>query len=471
MNIIKTSNKKNFIYNSLYQLLTILMPLVVTPYISRVLGAEDIGLYSYSHAIAYYFVMFAMLGLSNYGNRTIAFVRDNKKGLSRKFCEIYIMQLIVSAIVIVCYILYAIFMSNTIMTWIMLIYVVSTAFDISWLFFGLEQFKITAIRSSIIKVLSTVLIFIFVKNQSDVFLYALIMVLGILLNQVVLWMYAFRFVKIESVSKRDVLKHLKPNLLLFVPVIAISLYKMMDKIMLGAMSDLTQVGFYENTEKIIQVPMALIISLGTVMMPRISNLAIKNCHRTNEKYMKKSLLFAVCIASFACFGIMGLAKDFVPWFYGNGFEPCIMLFQILMPSCIFLAVANVVRTQYLIPYKYDGIYVSSVIVGALLNLVINTILIPKMAAGGAAIGTLVAEAGVCLLQLMLVMNKIKISKTLLSSLWFVFSGLLMYAVLVILPDIGGEDFYNLLIKAVLGGAVYLLLLLPFARMRHKKVLR
>ena len=287
MNIIKTSNKKNFIYNSLYQLLTILMPLVVTPYISRVLGAEDIGLYSYSHAIAYYFVMFAMLGLSNYGNRTIAFVRDNKKGLSRKFCEIYIMQLIVSAIVIVCYILYAIFMSNTIMTWIMLIYVVSTAFDISWLFFGLEQFKITAIRSSIIKVLSTVLIFIFVKNQSDVFLYALIMVLGILLNQVVLWMYAFRFVKIESVSKRDVLKHLKPNLLLFVPVIAISLYKMMDKIMLGAMSDLTQVGFYENTEKIIQVPMALIISLGTVMMPRISNLAIKNCHRTNEKYMKK----------------------------------------------------------------------------------------------------------------------------------------------------------------------------------------
>ena len=134
---IPTNAKKNFVYHSVYQLFAIAIPLITTPYVARVLGAESIGLYSYSHAIAYYFVMFIMLGLNNYGNRTIAFVRDDKKKLSTTFFEIYKMQLSVAAIAILCYCGFATLWINTTMSWIMLIYVISAALDINWFFFGL----------------------------------------------------------------------------------------------------------------------------------------------------------------------------------------------------------------------------------------------------------------------------------------------------------------------------------------------
>ena len=423
-------SKKNFIYNTLYQILVMAIPLLTTPYISRVLGAENIGLYSYSYAIAYYFAMFILLGLNNYGNRTIAFVRDNKEKMSRTFCEIYKMQMCVSILVVVAYILYGLFFANNLMTWIMLIYVISAVFDIGWLFFGLEQFKMVVLWNSIIKILSMGSIFIFVKSQDGVYIYAFVMAISSLLSQMLLWFYAVKKVKITRVTIKNALKHLKPNFVLFVPVIAISLYKIMDKIMLGAMSDLNQVGFYENSEKIVQVPILLVVSLGTVMMPKIANLASKGEHLKNKKYIKKSLYFAVFVSSLMCFGIMGMAKDFVPWYFGEGFLPCIDLLQILMPSCIFLAVANVIRTQYLIPYKHDKFYIVSVIVGAMINLIVNCILIPKLGAKGAAIGTLIAETSVCLVQLILIRNMIEIKMALFKSLYYVFIGIIVYLILL-----------------------------------------
>ena len=458
-------SKKNFLYNSFYQLLLIVVPLITTPYLARALGAEGMGLYSYAHAIAGYFVLFIMLGLNNYGNRTIAFVRDDKKKLSRTFCEICRMQITISLVVIALYVLYAIFLSNNPITWVMLIYIVSAAFDINWLFFGLEQFKITVIRSSIIKIISVALIFILVKTQDDVFLYAVINTVGVLASQLILWFYIKKFIVFERVSLGDSLKHLKPDLILFIPVLAISLYKIMDKIMLGGLSDLEQVGFYENTERVIQVPLALITALGTIMMPKISNLAAKKDDWKIRQYMEKSLYFAILIASSMCFGIMAVANDFVPWFYGEGFESCVMLFQILMPSCIFLAIANVVRTQHLIPCKRDKVYIISVIIGAIVNLVVNAILIPTQGAQGAAAGTLLAECGVCLIQLIMIRKDLRIGMILLKSMWYVVAGLIMYGVLQSVPNVSDSNFYNLLVKTILGGVLYIILVLPVMRIQ------
>lgn len=458
-----SSSKKNFIYNSLYQILLLIVPLVTTPYITRVLGASEIGLYSYSHAIAYYFVICIMLGLNSYGNRTIAFVRDDKEKLSKTFSEIYTMQTIVSIFAIIIYVLYALFLSNNLMTWVMLIYVVSAAFDINWLFFGLEKFKLTALRSSTIKILSMLSIFLFVKTENDVLIYALISVLGSLLSQLILWFYLKKEVTFKRVSFRAALKHLKPNLVLFIPIIAISLYKMMDKIMLGAMSDLEQVGFYESTEKFIQVPLALVTSLGLVMMPKISNLVANNNHEEGKKYIEKSLYFAMFMSSVMCFGIMAVAKDFVPWYYGPGFEPCVALLQILMPSCIFLAIANVVRTQHLIPYKYDSVFIYSVVSGAIVNLVANSILIPFLGASGAAIGTLIAEASVCIMQLVLARKHLKIWIIIFKSFVYLVIGILMFALLLLIPNISESSFVNIVYRVLVGGVVYFILSLPFLR--------
>ena len=392
------SVKKNLAYNFAYQILAIVLPLITTPYISRVLGPTKVGEYSYSYAIAYYFVMITMLGLNNYGNRSIASVRDNKEELSKTFCSIYCMQLCTGIISLGAYIIYGVFVSNITMTWITSLYVLSAVFDVNWFFFGMEQFKLTVTRNTFIKLFTTICIFVFVKRQEDVYLYALIMVLGILISQLILWQFLRKYVRFHRVAIKEVTKHIKPNLILFIPIIAVSLYKVMDKIMLGFMTTKTEVGLYESSERIIQIPMALIQSMGTVMLPKMTNLIAKKDEETTKNYFASSIMLVMFLAASMCFGIMGVARYFVPVYYGDGYQKCIELFQILLPSCVFLAFANVIRTQFLIPRKKDGIFISSVIIGAIVNIIINVLLIPKMQSIGAAIGTLVAEIVVCVFQ-------------------------------------------------------------------------
>lgn len=452
------SVKKDLAYSFAYQILAIVLPLITTPYISRVLGPTKVGEYSYSYAIAYYFVMFTMLGLNNYGNRSVAVVRDDKYELSKVFCSIYWMQLSTGIISLVAYIIYGYFISNVTMTWIMSLYVISAIFDINWFFFGIEQFKLTVTRNSFIKIFTTISIFIFVKNKEDIYLYALIMVLGILISQWILWKFIRKYIHFQRVELKEVIKHIKPNLILFIPIIAVSLYKVMAKIMLGYMTTKTEVGLYESSERIIQIPMALIQSMGTVMLPKMTNLIANHDEKKTESIFSTSIMFVMFLSSSMSLGIMGVARYFVPIYYGNGYLKCIELFQILLPSCIFLAFANVIRTQFLIPRKKDNIFISSVIIGAIVNIIANLILIPRLESIGAAIGTLLAEMVVCIYQTIMVHRDIDILKYVRESLVFVIPAIMMYAILIIM-DFKTSMIINLLIHILLGGVCYIVLLL------------
>ena len=461
------SVKINLIYNTAYQLLAIAIPLITTPYLSRVLGAEKIGVYSYSYSIAYYFAMFILLGLNNYGNRSIAAIKDSKLELSKVFFSIYLMQLTSSVVVIIAYVLYAVSFSNNAMTWILLIYVISAGFDINWFFFGLEEFRLTVIRNTVIKIATTAAIFICVKSPNDIELYGIIMVMGLLLSQLIMWPFVPKYTVFVKPSLNEVIKHIKPNLILFIPVIAVSLYKMMDKIMLGLMSDMKQVGFYENTEKIVQVPMVLVNSLGTVMLPKTANLLARNEETIARKYLKQSIIIAMILASSICFGIMAVAPLFVPWFYGTGYEQCIVLFQILMPSCIFLAFANVIRTQYLIPRKKDTIYIKSVLLGAIVNFTINFILIRYLASSGAAVGTLFAEAAVCVYQAYSVRNEMPINSYIKMTTPFIFFGAIMYMIVLLVPSPFYHTIFNMIFKVLIGVAVFSVELLIYGTVFYR----
>lgn len=445
--------KKNFMYNACYQLLIIAIPLITTPYLSRVLGAENIGVYSYSYAIATYFTLFIMLGLNNYGNRTIAMVREDPNMLSQTFWSIYFMQLLSGAIVICAYIIYALFYSNNIITWILLIYLISAAMDINWLFFGLEQFKITVTRNTIIKLITSASIFLFVKDRSDVYKYTLISVFGTLISQFVLWMYVPKFIYKKNVYRINVLEHIKPNLILFIPVMAISLYKYMDKIMLGILSSMQEVGYYEYSERVVQVPMALINSLGTVMLPRMSNLSIKGKSEIIQKYIFYSIIGVMSVSSIVCFGIMGVSDLFIPLFLGKEYDSCILLFKILLSSCFFLAFANVIRTQFLIPQTKEKIYIISIFTGAIVNLVLNLLLISKLGAYGVAFATFVAEAAVCISQAFMIRKELDIKRMIKNSLPFMTSGLLMYIGLVSI-NLNMKPLFGLFIKIIIGGIIY-----------------
>lgn len=453
------SIKKNFIYNSIYQIMIMFIPLITTPYISRVLGASGIGTYSYAYSIANYYVLFIMLGLNNYGNRSIAKVRDEKIELEKTFWSIYSMQFVLGIFLNIIYLLYCfIFSANSHVSLAVSFYVISACFDVNWFFFGLEKFKLTVIRNTIIKILTTICIFLFVKESTDIIIYCLIMTIGLLASQLALWPYILRNINFYKPTIKEIIVHIKPNLFLFLTVIAVSLFKIMDKVMLGIMTTTTEVGYYESAERIIAIPTALITSLGTVMLPRMTNM-INNNNKQDKKLIYWSMLFAMFISTSMCFGIMGVSKEFVPLFYGNGFEKCIDLFIILLPTCIFMAFANVIRTQYLLPHQMDKDYVISAFLGAGVNLTVNWIFIPLYGCMGAAIGTFFAEAIVCLYQAYAVRKYLPIKKYFYKSLYFIFAGLFMFLIIFNI-DVGNMTiFVELFVKILIGIVLYFIVLI------------
>ena len=453
-----TSIRKNFLYNSLYQILIMFIPLFTTPYLSRVLGPSGIGTYSYAYSIANYFVLFIMLGLNNYGNREIASVRDNQLELRKTFWSIYAMQFSIGIIVNIVYFIYCIRISgNLIISLSMSLFVLSACFDINWCFFGLEKFKMTVIRNAFIKIFTMISIFLFVKTSDDTIIYCLVMVIGMLISQIILWPYVFKKIKFYKPKPSEIIRHIKPNLFLFLTVIAVSLFKIMDKIMLGFLTSTEQVGFYESSEKIINIPIALVTALGTVMLPRMTNM-ISNNVENNNRFIFYSILFSMFFSTSMCFGIMAISQEFVPIFYGNGYEICVSLFIILLPSCIFLAFANVVRTQYILPHQLDSIYVVSAFLGAGINLFINFLLIPKYEAIGASIGTLLAEMTVCFYQCYKVRKFIPIKTYASKSIPFILSGLLMFIIVFNVNLDLSNMYFILLMKIFLGVIIYFIIL-------------
>ena len=450
------SIKKNFIYNVIYQILLMILPLITTPYISRVIGVKGIGLYSYSYSIASYFTIFIMLGLNNYGNRTIAMAKESREELSRTFSGIYIMQLTCGLVLSAIYLLYSLFMaSDHLLALIQFMYVLSAVLDINWFFFGLEQFKLTITRNIVIKLTTTGCIFLFINSDQDIYRYCLIMSAGILASQISIWPFVRRHAVLIKVAPSEVIQHFKPNIVLFIPVVAISLYKILDKIMLGILSNMNEVGYYECSEKLISIPVALINALGIVMLPRMSSLVSKGKKEETLNYIRISLIFASFISSALAFGICSVIREFVPLFYGNGYDRCIQLINILMIATIFLSWANVIRTQYLIPNKLDSIYIESVFLGAVVNIIINLFMIPYFRSTGAAIGTVCAESIVCIFQFCAVSKEIPIMKYCKESVAFLFIGAAMLVCLRLVPMPITDPLLLIVVKAIIGGVFYL----------------
>ena len=441
-----------------YQILLIILPLITTPYISRVLGSEGLGTYTYTYTIANYFVLAAMLGVKNYGNRSVAAVRDDRKLLSRTFWEIYGLQLLCSLTATAAYVVYvSAFVREYQLIALQGIYVLSGLMDISWLFFGAEQFRVTVMRNIAIRLINLACIFLFVKSRGDLWLYTLIMTLGMVFSQGYLWMYVKRLVDWRRPKLRDLGKHMIPELILFVPIIAVSLYTMMDKVMLGAMSTMRQVGIYEGAYRILSIPTGVITALGTVMLPRMSNLAAKGKVKESERYIYNSMQFAMFLASGMMFGIAGIAEDFVPLFLGEEYHSCVLLIRVMAPTVPFIAWANVIRTQYLIPNHKDKSYIISVMLGAAVNLVVNALLIPRMQALGAVIGTVCAEGSVCISQTVMVRSKLKIARYLKDTgMYFVF-GIVMFLVIQAVHGLKCETVLSLAVEIIAGGGVYVVL--------------
>lgn len=396
-----SSIKRNYVYNTLYQILTMITPLITVPYVSRVLGVDNVGIQSFTKSIVTYFTLFAALGTIAYGQREISMNRDDEYAMSKLFWEIELLSIFTTLVTIIAWGLFC-FLSReyTIIYFILTLEIVSIALDISWLFMGLEQFKFIVVRNSIVKVLGIFLIFIFVKNSTDLYIYVTINSLTVLLGNAITWTYLPKIVRKVKLKDLQPFKHLKNTIAYFIPTISVSVYTVLDKTMIGAITGSEmQNGNYEQAQKVIDIIKNLIVSLNIVMSSRMSYLFSQNKISEIKNKIDQSFGFLFFVAIPSMFGIIGISENFVPWFFGEGYEGVISLLCILSPLPWIICISNTLGNQYLTPSGQRVRSTKGIIIGAIVNVCANIILIPRLAAKGAAIGTIMAELTISIIYI------------------------------------------------------------------------
>ncbi len=455
----KNSVKINYVYNMLYQVLILIMPLITTPYISRVLGADGVGILGYTISIVTYFILFGSLGISIYGQREIAYYQNDKKERSKIFFELIALKLISMTIsMILFYLFFARSGNYSAYYKILLLEMVANVFDIVWFYQGMERFKKTTLRNGFIKALSVVAIFMFVKKETDITNYLYIYCLTTLFSNLSLWIRVNKY--IELPESLNIKRHLKNTIYLFIPQVAIQIYTVLDKTMIGTiLGDMSEVGYYEQVQKIIKVSLVIVTSMGTAMLPRIAN-----CYATKEKekikeYINKAFSFSLIFSIPMTFGMIAIASKFVPSFFGPDFYPGIPLMQIMSVITIFISLSNVIGIQYLLPTKKEKYYTISVITGAVVNFILNYFLIKCYKSLGATIATIIAEFIVTAIQFYLVRKEFKVIDVIKMSKNYLIAGFIMF---VVVSYLNTTDIFirsvTIVLETGIGAIIYVLLL-------------
>lgn len=435
----KASIKKNYLYNLAYQIVVLLTPLITTPYISRVLEPDGIGVYSYTYSIVSYFTLFAVLGSNTFGQRQIAYCQDEPEKYSKVFWEVMIFRCTTGLLSFAGYFIYlSQVRDNHVIAIMQGIYIVYVVFDLSWFFQGLEEFKKLVIRNLLVKLVYLLFIFTCIKNTDDLELYVFGLAAMNLLASLSMWSYLPKYLKRVNIKELQPFRDIKEILQLFIPAVAVQVYTVLDKTMIGLYTETGfENGYYEQAEKLVKMSLAIVTSLGTVMVPRMSYTFEKGDMAGLKKYLCKSYRFVWFMATPIFVGLIAISDLIVPWFFGAGYEKCIVLMQIFSALLIAIGFSNVTGTQYLIPTKQQGAYTKSILAGAAINLLLNLILIPRFYSVGAAIASVTAEVIIAIYQIYLVVcvDRIISWKDPFVGIWrYLLSALIMFVGIEILEE-------------------------------------
>ena len=454
----RKSVAKNYIYNLIFQLLTVVTPLITTPYVSRVLGAKNLGIFGYTFSIVTYFVMFASLGITLYGQREIAYVQDDQEKQSKVFWELMIIKTVTAALTLMVYWFvfcrhgqyaeyYAILTLEILSAWL----------DVSWYFQGIEDFSKPVIRNVIIKVLGLILIFVFVRTKNDLWKYFLVYVLADLLGNATLWFYVPRYLKMVPLHQLHCLKRVIPVVSLFFPQVATQIYTVLDRTMVGNIThDMNQVSYYDQAQKIVKAVLLIVISAGTVMSSRIANCYANDDKEGMKHYLNESVHMVWLTAIPFIFGIIAVSDIFVPWYYGPGYGPVKPLMCATTPILLFIGFSNITGTQYLIQVGRENQYTASIVAGACINFCLNWILISHIGTIGAVIATLIAEFSITAIQMWFVRDEISVKDVLKPAWKYLISGLVMFIVVFwIERNMHAAAFLTLLTGILAGAVVYI----------------
>lgn len=419
---------KNYLYNVGYQVLAIIVPLITSYYVSRVLSPEGVGANAFTNSIIQYFMLLANIGIGYYGNREIAYVRDNKQKMAATFWEIQIVKTVMTVVAYLSFVVFMAFYSgNKTYMWAQSINLLAVAFDISWLYQGLEDFKRTVLRNTFVKITSMIAIFIFIKSPKDVALYIIVLALSTLLGNLTLWPHAVNnYGHVDRGTKLNPWRHFVPTVTMFVPQIATQLYVQLNRTMLGLMVDQKASGFYQYSDNLVKLILAFVTATGTVMLPHVANAFAQHDMEKVHKMLYKSFDFVSALAYPMMFGIAGVSMTLAPLYYSSKYAPVGP--AMLIESIIILMIgwSNVIGTQYLLPVNRVKDFTTSVTVGAVVNIIMNFPLIHLWGLNGAMWSTVLSEISVTAYQLFVVRKSLDIRKMLAGSWKYLLSGIVMF---------------------------------------------
>nr|WP_263394416.1 flippase [Streptococcus sp. Marseille-Q6470] len=446
---------KNYAYNLSYQLLVIILPIITTPYVTRVFSSSDLGTYGYFNSIVTYFILLATLGVANYGTKEIS---GHRKDIRKNFWGIYTLQFGATILSICLYILLCLslsFMQNPV-AYILGLSLVSKGMDISWLFQGLEDFRKITVRNITVKLVGVISIFLFVKSANDLYLYVFLLTIFELLGQFSMWLPAREFIGKPHFDWTYAKQHLKPVILLFLPQIAISLYVTLDRTMLGALASTKDVGIYDQALKLVNILLTLVTSLGSVMLPRVANLLSTGDHKAVNKMHQMSFLIYNLVIFPIIAGMLIVNDDFVQFFLGQDFQDAKYAIAIMIFRMFFIGWTNIMGIQILIPHNKNKEFMISTTIPAIVSVGLNLLLLPKLGYIGAAIVSVLTEALVWAIQLYFTRNYLKEVPFLASTVKIIGASALMYGVLfVVKTTVNFTPVINVMVFAVIGSVIYI----------------
>lgn len=422
---------KNYIYNLIQQVLLVVSPLITIPFLSRSLGAEGIGTYSYAFALTNYFTLVATLGCDVYGRREISYVKNSLMDRSKKFWSIQIIKTICTLLVSVVYIIFSLNNFNKTLLLILTFHLINVPLNIGWFYQGTEKFKKITIRTIFLKLAELLFVVFCIHSKNDLIKYTFGSSFINFLTFFVLWLDIKNDIKFEKITLKDVKYDLKNCLQFFLPAIATSVYTLLDKTMLGILTrGYTENGYYEQAQKINIVLLRVVLSLGLVLLPQIAGAFKEGNKKQVKDLVNKSGKYVFFISLPIALGLICISDNFVPWFFGNGYNKVSELLKLSGFILIVQGLDDVFGMQYLVNIGKQKQYIISIFSGALTNFIFNLILIPKLASAGAIIASFIGELVIVLVQIYYVKTNINLKEFFKQSRNYIIASM---AMLIVIP--------------------------------------
>lgn len=465
--------KKNFLYNLVYQIIIVIIPIFITPFIARTLGPKSLGIYDYCFSSATIVITVCLIGVGNYGNRQIAYIRDETEKLSNCFFSIMFLQFILAIIAIIVFLFVTIFCDYGNYMILFIILVIGQGLDCTWFYLGIEEMKYAVIKNIVAKLLYVFATILFVRSSKDLSMYIIFYGLSVLIANISAYKNLSQYIDF-TINKKYICDSLFCNfcgaLKLFLPVVTTQILLSIDKIILGLnSSDISVVSFYSNSEKIIQIPLALITVINAVMMPRLANEFSNSNYNNIKNYIINTAKVMLFFASPLMIGIFICSDYFIPWYLGDSFSSCIIGLKYLSPIVIGNVLIGITGSQYFVATNQTKVLFVSNVSSAMSNIILDVLLIPLFGLKGACVATVIAIYINVIIQYFIMSKQINIRIIITSLIKYINYSILMGAILFFFSSHMSNTVKTTIIQIIIGIASYILINYLFKDEMFKKI--